>query len=87
MIYSKEGQFLPENLKRLPNQPDAVLTGSTASAILTATANSDIVLGNVSALGKTDSAIPFKSTRNVRLQATANGYEMQNLEGADGLNL
>lgn len=87
VIYSKDGQFLPENLKPLENQPDAVITGSTAFGDFDRDGKLDIVLGNVSALGKTDAAIPFKSTRNVRLHATTNGYEMQNLEGADGESL
>lgn len=87
VIYSKEGQFLSENMKRLPNQPDAVLTGSTAFGDIDRDGKLDIVLGNVSALGKTDAAIPYRSTRNVWLRGQENGFAVQNLEGADGESL
>jgi uncharacterized membrane protein YraQ (UPF0718 family) len=87
VIYSREGRFLPENLAEIPNQPDAVLTGSTAFGDLDRDGKLDIILGNVSAVGKPDSGASYRSARNVWLHQEANGFLMKPLAGMDGESL
>jgi uncharacterized membrane protein YraQ (UPF0718 family) len=87
VLYNREGRFSRDTLSQISNQPDAVLTNATAFGDLDRDGKLDIVLGNVSALGKQDAAILYHSTRNVWLRQRSNGFEMQPLMGMDGESL
>lgn len=88
VIYSREGNFAEENMKRIMNQKDAAATGSTGFGDLDRDGKLDIVIGNVSYPGKADEKAPFTSVRNIWLnQESENQFSLRNLSGADGESL
>jgi len=88
VIYSDRARFPAENQTQVPNQPDAVLTSSTAFGDLDRDGKLDIALGNVSIVGKPDGNAMFKSARNVWLhQQQAGSFVMKPLAGMDGESL